>query len=120
MGEYVIYGLDELAPLMNSDPIMMLLFCFTRLYCERGGKKVPHVCCLVNVRVFIGGIKQNGVANNVIWLREKCVESLSRELQQIECALTHNVNHLYVPADCGHILIIYRLMSSYRTPLFWS
>ncbi len=43
---------------------------------------------------------------NVIRLREECVVCLSLELQHIECALTHDVNDLYVTADRGHILIV--------------
>ncbi len=50
-------------------------------------------------------------------LREKCVVCLSLELQQTECALTHDVDDLYVRVDHGHILIVHGLMSSYRTPL---
>ncbi len=53
---------------------------------------------LVYVRAFVGGMELNRAANTVIWLREKCVVSLSLELQQIECALTHDVNVLYVTA----------------------
>ncbi len=76
------------------------------------GKKVPHVLrCVVNLRAFKGGMERNGVANSVIWLREKCFVSLSPELQQTECALMNNVNDLYVTANCGHILIIHGLIS---------
>ncbi len=53
----------------------------------------------------MGRMERNGVANRVIWLRKKSVECVSLELQQIDCALTHDVDHLYV-SDCGHILII--------------
>ncbi len=66
----------------------------------------------------MGGMEQNGAANSVIWLREKCVVCLSLELQQIECALTNDANDLYVTADRGHILIVHGLLSSYRTSLF--
>ncbi len=45
------------------------------------------------------------------------VVRLSVELQQIECALTHDANNLYVTADRGHILNVHSLISSYRTPL---
>ncbi len=45
------------------------------------------------------------------------VSFLSLELQQIDCALTHDVNDLYVMADRGHVLIVRGLMSSYHTPL---
>ncbi len=45
-------------------------------------------------------------ANSVIKLIEKCIVGLSLELQQIECALTHNANDLYVTADRGHVLIV--------------
>ncbi len=57
------------------------------------------------------GMERNRVADNAIWLREKCVVCLSLELQQTECALVHDVNDLYVMADRGHILIIYGLIS---------
>ncbi len=42
---------------------------------------------------------------------------LSLELRQIECALKNDVSDLYVTADHGHNLIVYNLLSSYRTPL---
>ncbi len=55
----------------------------------------------------------------MIWLKEKCVVCLSLELQQIESALTHDVNNLYVMADRGYILIVHSLISSYGTLLLW-
>ncbi len=51
------------------------------------------------------------VAKSLIGLREKRVVCLSVELQQIECALMHDANELYVTADRGHILIVRGLMS---------
>ncbi len=78
------------------------------------GKEEGITCllCLVNVHVFMGGIEGNGVANSVIWLREESVGCLSLELQQIECPLMHDVNDLYVTANCGHILIVHGLILS--------
>ncbi len=73
---------------------MMLLFRFTRLRHERGGKKGPRLLCLAYLHVFTGGMEQNRAGNSVIWLREKCVVCLSLELQQIECTLMHDVNDL--------------------------
>ncbi len=69
------------------------------------GREEGATCllCSVYVRLFMGGMEQNGAADSVIWLREKCVLCLSVEVQQIEWALTHNANDLYV--NRGHILI---------------
>ncbi len=67
------------------------------------GDKAPHV--------------QNEAAKNLIWLRGKMLLCLSVDLQQIECALTHNVNDLYVTVDHRHILIVHGLIPSFRTPL---
>ncbi len=73
--------------------------------------------CFVHVCVFVVGMKWNVAANSVIWLREKCVVSLSVKLQHTECALTHDVNDLNVMSHPGHILIVHGLISSFRTPL---
>ncbi len=50
-------------------------------------------------------------------VEEKSVTCLSLELQQIECALKHDANDIYVMVDCGHILIVHCLILSYRTHL---
>ncbi len=50
--------------------------------------------------VFMGGVERSGAADSV---------------QQIECALTNDLNNLYVTADHGHILIVRRLIWSYHT-----
>ncbi len=70
----------------------------------------------VFVCAFMEGMERNGVANSLIWLREKCIMCLSLELQQTECALMHSVNSLYVTANRGRILFVHGLIS-YRTPL---
>ncbi len=59
------------------------------------------------------------MCNSVIRLKKKFVACLSLELQQIECALRHDANHLYVMADLGHIVIVHCLLSSYCTPRRW-
>ncbi len=74
---------------LNSISFMMLSFCFTRLRRESGGRKVLHVCCVSFMCVHLWA------ASSVIWLREKCVVCLSLELQQIECALMHDVGDLF-------------------------
>ncbi len=83
---------------------------------EEGG---TCLLCLLYVHVFMGAMERNGAANDscVIRSREKYVVCLNLELQQTECALTHNANDLYITEDRRHILIVRGLMSSYRTPL---
>ncbi len=73
---------------------MMLLFCFTRLHCERGGKKTPHFYCVQFMCVYLWEAERSNVANSVIRLREKRVVCPSVELQQLECTLTDDVTCL--------------------------
>ncbi len=51
---------------------------------------------------------------------EKNALCLTVEMQQIECASVHNVNHLYVMVDRGHILIVHGPTLLYCTPLLLS
>ncbi len=87
---------------------MMLSFCFTGPRPDSGEKK-GTIClpCLVYVRVFMG-------ATETEQSNKQCdvVVRLSLELQQTECALTHDVNDLYIMADRGHVLVIHSLISS--------
>ncbi len=62
------------------------------------------------LHVFMIGMEQN----DLVEIKCVCVQYLSLELQQTECALMHDVNDLYVTADRGHTLIAHSLISSYH------
>ncbi len=90
----------------NAEPLSSKL---ANKQAKEGATFAVFMCAYLSV-------KRNGLANSVITLKYKCVVCLSLELQQIECALTHDVNDLYVTTDHGYIVIVYGVISSYRTP----
>ncbi len=86
---------------------MMLWFCFTSLRRDMGGKKAPCLLCLVYLCVSIRG---TGTEQS----NRECdfIVCLSLELQQIGCALTHDLNDPHVTVDCEHFLTVHGLIPS--------
>ncbi len=91
---------------LNSD----LFHCFSFVLQDHVMKEEArrrHKFAVFSLSVSI--YRRHGTEQRSIW----CVfiVCLSLEMQQTECAQTHDANSLYVTADHGHILIIRGLIS---------